>query len=273
MTATATPEVRVDIKKSLNMRNPDEIVTSFDRKNLFLAVRKKTNSIVDDIKKLPCCRPRQGIYDFDGPTIIYCISRKTTEEVAAVLKQEKFQIGYYHAGLSIKHRTKIHEDFIYDRVNCIVATIAFGMGVDKPNVRNVVHYGTSKNPESYYQEIGRAGRDGQQAHCFTFWSPKDFNTHKFFIREMKNIAHRDKQTDLLNQMEMYLTTTSCRRKKLLSHFDSNAKSDLYGTEKCCDNCRDGKGKTFNLYSDNQSVRKEDFAHYANIIFGAIEDNE
>jgi len=156
----------------------------------------------------------------------------------------------------------------------MVATIAFGMGVDKSDVRNIIHYGAPRNPESYYQEIGRAGRDGSDSRCYVFWEPKDFNTHRFFLRDISRPEVRAYQSKLILEMESYLKYENCRRLRLLKHFDKSPMSSVHGTDKCCDNCKGGSSgpSTYQLYNSNCNVRKSDFAEYANIVIKAIEDH-
>lgn len=284
MTATATPDVRQDIINNLRLRSPEVTITSFDRPNLFLEVRRKTN-IINDIQHLPCVSATQSSnsrymlndnsqFKFDGPTIIYCNTRKVTEEVRDILIAHKFDCMYYHAGLSVKERNMCHEHFVRDTITCIVATVAFGMGIDKSNVRNVIHYGAPRNPESYYQEIGRAGRDGGDARCYVFWEPKDFNTHRFFLREISSPTVRAHQSKLLLEMESYLKYENCRRIRLLSHFDKSPMSSVFGTDKCCDNCKrgEGGGTSYTLFNANCNVKKADFGSSANILIKAVEDH-
>lgn len=284
VTATATPQVREDIIKNLKLRKPKIIVTSFDRENLYIEVRKKTN-MLDDIKSLPIIketpqsfidsthpsvRNQINLFDFSGSTIIYCLTRKVTEEMYDVLKRNRFSVGFYHGGMTNKDREEIHERFLKDRLGCIVATVAFGMGVDKPDVRNVIHYGAPKNPESYYQEIGRAGRDGMKSKIYTFWENKDFNTHRYFIRSMTNVTYRDTQSKLLKEMESYLEVPGCRRMRLLRYFDKKAESKIFGTVNCCDNCR-GSKLGLPQFIEASNVEKADFSSDCRIVFDAIDD--
>ena len=131
-----------------------------------------------------------SLFEFDGPTIIYCLTRKQTETVYNVLKHNQFSVGFYHAGLNNTKRSDIMQLFLTDKINCVVATVAFGMGIDKPDIRNVIHYGAPRTIESYYQEIGRAGRDGENSKIFTFWNQKDFTTHRFMINKIQDLTYR-----------------------------------------------------------------------------------
>lgn len=232
VTATATEKVRRDIVKILNLINPQMLCSGFDRPNLYLHVKPKTHNIFNDLKSLMI--RRDGHLVFEGPTIIYCIRRKDTEEISDLLKLHDIQCLPYHAGLSLNARKEAHEQFVRDTISVIVATIAFGMGIDKPDIRNVIHYGCSGSLESYYQEIGRAGRDGLPSKCVVFYDSNDFNTHSFLIRQTGNQSKQ--KMDLLHLMKEYIMSPKCRRAFILSYFEGNPDLTLAKRNDCCDNC-------------------------------------
>lgn len=224
LTATATPRVRQDIKNSLHMEVGSEFVASFNRENLFLRIVAKDNPVKQTI---------QFIQKFSGQSgIIYCFSRKQVEDLNAVLTDNGFSARPYHAGLAAVERNRNQEAFIRDDVQIIVATIAFGMGIDKPNVRFVVHFDLPKNIESYYQEIGRAGRDGLKSHCLLLFSYADVQKIKYFI-DQKAPAEKRVANIHLGALLRYAESENCRRIPLLNYFGEN-----YTVDTCnmCDNC-------------------------------------
>ena len=231
LTATATDKVRGDIKKNLGIVDATEFKSSFNRPNLYYEVRQKTKNIDKDIIKY--------IKQNSGKSgIIYCLSRKKVEELADILKANDIKAAAYHAGMDSSVRSATQDDFIKERIDVIVATIAFGMGIDKPDVRFVIHYDIPKSLEGYYQETGRAGRDGGEGKCIAFYASKDLQKLEKFM-EGKPVAEQDIGRQLLRETAAYCESSVCRRKLLLHYF-----GEQYDVENCgnCDNCLHPKKK-------------------------------
>lgn len=231
LTATATDKVRTDIKKSLGIMDATEFKSSFNRPNLYYEVRPKTAEIDRDIVKF--IRQNSG-----KSGIIYCLSRKKVEELAAVLQANNIKAAAYHAGFDSATRSATQDDFLMERIDVIVATIAFGMGIDKPDVRFVIHYDIPKSLEGYYQETGRAGRDGGEGKCIAFFSHKDLRKLEKFM-EGKPVAEQDIGRQLLQETAAYTESSVCRRKMLLHYFGEEYAKDNCGN---CDNCLHPKVK-------------------------------
>jgi ATP-dependent DNA helicase RecQ len=224
LTATATPKVQLDIQKNLQMEEADVFLSSFNRKNLYYEVRPKKETKKQLIK---FCRDNRG-----KSGIVYCLSRKKVEEIAKLLSVNGFKAAPYHAGLDPDVREKNQDDFLNEEIDIIVATIAFGMGIDKPDVRFVVHYDVPKSLEGYYQETGRSGRDGLEGHCLMFYSHNDLNKLEKFNKD-KSVQERENARVLLQEMEYYAESPVCRRRQLLHYFGEEFKEDNCGM---CDNC-------------------------------------
>ncbi|MBE9547485.1 MAG: DNA helicase RecQ [Proteobacteria bacterium] len=234
LTATATPKVQEDIKCNLNFDASNEFIASFNRENLFIQITPKNNpasQTIEFLKKYP-----------DQSGIIYCFSRRQVDDLYEILKGKGYSVRPYHAGLSDIERARNQELFIRDDVQIIVATIAFGMGINKPNVRFVIHFDLPKNIDTYYQEIGRAGRDGLRAHCLLLFGYADIQKIKYFINQKDDNEQRIANIHL-NSLLQFTETEVCRRMPLLTYFGED-----YTAEKCdmCDNCLAGERKLVDI---------------------------
>ncbi|XP_033086315.1 Werner syndrome ATP-dependent helicase isoform X3 [Trachypithecus francoisi] len=271
LTATATSSIREDIVRCLNLRNPQIICTGFDRPNLYLEVRRKTGNILQDLQPF-LVKTTSSHWEFEGPTIIYCPSRKMTEQVTTELRKLNLSCETYHAGMSFSRRKDVHHRFVRDEIQCVIATIAFGMGINKADIRQVIHYGAPKEMESYYQEIGRAGRDGLQSSCHILWAPADINLNRHLLTEIRNEKFRLYKLKMMAKMEKYLHSSRCRRQIILSHFEDKqvqkASLGITGTEKCCDNCRSRLGHCYSM--DDSEDTSWDFGPQAFQLLSAVD---
>lgn len=228
-TATATEQVKQDIIKLLELKNPNVFVTGFDRSNLFFSVRKGANKLDFVVNYIEEHKNQSGI--------IYAATRKEVDKLYEILSKKGYHVGKYHAGLEDVDRNKSQEDFTYDRIRVMVATNAFGMGIDKSNVRYVIHFNMPKNMEAYYQEVGRAGRDGDEAECVLLYGAQDTHIQRFLLDESQLPPERKRhEYAKLQMMVDYCHTTKCLRKYILEYFGESGIPDTCGK---CENCSSG----------------------------------
>jgi ATP-dependent DNA helicase RecQ len=265
LTATATPKVQIDIQKNLQMEEAHVFKSSFNRKNLYYEIRPKKDAKKQIIKYIKQHKGKSGI--------IYCLSRKKVEEIAELLRVNDIKALPYHAGLDADVRIHNQDAFLNEDADVIVATIAFGMGIDKPDVRYVIHYDAPKSLEGYYQETGRAGRDGLEGNCLMFYSYKDILKLEKFNKD-KNVSERENARQLLFEITAFAESALCRRRQLLHYF-----GELLSTD-CgfCDNCMNPKEKIegkelvqIALSSVAQTEERFGIAHLANVIAGVEND--
>lgn len=263
LTATATPKVQQDIVKNLGMTDATLFKSSFNRSNLFYEIRPKKNILKEIVRYIKYNPGKSGI--------IYCLSRKKVEEVAEALNINGIKALPYHAGLEPKVRAETQDKFLMEEVEVIVATIAFGMGIDKPDVRFVIHHDVPKSMEGYYQETGRAGRDGGEGVCIAFYAQKDIDKLAKFMKD-KPVSEREIGTQILKEVIDYAESSVCRRKQILHYFGENFNET--GCNSMCDNCKKPK-KQFEAQDQLHTLlklidtigEKFDDAHLLNIFMG------
>lgn len=263
LTATATPKVQSDIRKNLQMNDAALFKSSFNRPNLYYEVRVKRNVVKEIVRFIKNNAGKSGI--------IYCLSRKKVEEIAEVLNLNGIRALPYHAGLDAKTRADTQDKFLMEDVEVIVATIAFGMGIDKPDVRYVIHHDIPKSMEGYYQETGRAGRDGGEGHCLAFYSEKDIEKLTKFMKD-KPVSEREIGTQILKEVIDYSESSVCRRKQILHYFGENF--DDSQCHEMCDNCA-GEKEYFDAKENLLGVlkfikiqgEKFDDQHIINVMIG------
>lgn len=267
-TATATSRVREDIVDLIQLREPDRLVTSFDRANLFFDVKTPADKYGELIRYLK---------SHNGNGIVYCSTRKQVERVAEKLKEDGYHAARYHAGLDDEERSRSQDDFLYDRVRIIVATNAFGMGIDKSNVRFVIHYNMPKNVENYYQEAGRAGRDGLPADCILYYARNDLVTAIRLINTSTNNEEIKKNRQLLDYMERYCESDECLRNYILRYFGQDAFDECgycghcSGSKHQKDITLDAQKVLSHITRLNRAGNHLLFTHMANILLGRSEN--
>ena len=265
LTATATPKVQHDIQKNLGMLDAVLFKSSFNRNNLYYEVRAKQNVIKEIIKYAKQNQGKSGI--------IYCLSRKKVEEVAEALKVNGIKSAPYHAGLDAKERAKTQDGFLMEDIDVIVATIAFGMGIDKPDVRYVIHHDIPKSLEGYYQETGRAGRDGGEGNCVTFYSYDDIMKLEKFMKD-KPVNEQEIGKQMLSETASFAETSACRRKFILHYFGEEFEEKT--CNEMCDNCRHPKQRfeaqddlTLAIKAVKESKEKHKVKDIINILMGTL----
>ena len=247
LTATASDKIKLDITKTLDMIEPYKITSSFDRPNLYMHINRKSKDINQDLKDILMKHKNES-------TIIYVRTRKMTTKISESIAEFDIQSLPYHAGLSSQKRKEIQTKFMNNEIKIIVATIAFGMGINHKNIRLVIQYGCSNNIESYYQEIGRAGRDGKDSDCYMFYSSKDFTLSRFFLKELLDESKRKYREKEIIRMEKFVYSTDCRRKIILNHFGEEYENKCMN----CDNCNTSK-----------RIQEYDFTEYTKLLFGVM----
>ena len=271
LTATATPKVQSDIQKNLGMLEAKVFKSSFNRTNLYYEIRPKGSKerVFKDIISVIKARPGKS-------GIIYCLSRKRVEEIAEMLNLNGVKALPYHAGLDAKTRVHNQDAFLMEECHVIVATIAFGMGIDKPDVRFVIHFDVPKSLEGYYQETGRAGRDGLEGDCILFYNPSDIEKLEKFMKD-KPVAEREIGTLLLDETSAFAESAQCRRRTLLNYFGESFNEE--SCAKMCDNCRHPKPRVdvsqdlVSLLKSLESLKSEcDMSHLVNFVIGKKSDS-
>jgi ATP-dependent DNA helicase RecQ len=262
LTATATPKVQTDIAKNLGLKDYNLFVSSFNRPNLYYEIRHKVN---DDWAIRNIVMYIKGQEGKSG--IVYVLNRKSAEKIAEILCVNGVKAAPYHAGIEGKLRSKTQDDFLNEEINVIVATVAFGMGIDKPDIRFVIHYNIAKSIENYYQETGRAGRDGLEGNCIAYFNYKDINKVEKMLSD-KTVTERERGMVLIDETVAYIETGECRRKFLLNYFGQDYKDNLCSEHKMCDNCRNPKEQkdiTQDMVLALETINVCEEAHYLNHI--------